>query len=153
MMALSERDIKRIVAYASISHLGFIALGVFSLTENGVNGAIRVYSTPGKGTWFLILFPAKNRRPLPSSREPVASMRRSTARTSSAVTAIPSRRTRSSSSGGADATDGRAVGQMRALTDEGMERFMLQLFDQEDIDALRLVGESVVPAVGPATRK
>ena len=40
LMALSERDIKRIVAYASISHLGFIALGVFSLTENGVNGAI-----------------------------------------------------------------------------------------------------------------
>jgi NADH-quinone oxidoreductase subunit M len=40
MMALSERDIKRIVAYASISHLGFIALGIFSLTQNGVNGAI-----------------------------------------------------------------------------------------------------------------
>ncbi|TMB90181.1 MAG: NADH-quinone oxidoreductase subunit M [Chloroflexi bacterium] len=40
MMALSERDLKRIVAYASISHLGFIALGIFSLTQNGVNGAI-----------------------------------------------------------------------------------------------------------------
>lgn len=40
LMALSERDLKRIVAYASISHIGFIALGIFSLTENGVNGAI-----------------------------------------------------------------------------------------------------------------
>jgi len=40
LMALSERDIKRIVAYASISHLGFVALGIFSLTQNGVNGAI-----------------------------------------------------------------------------------------------------------------
>jgi NADH-quinone oxidoreductase subunit M len=40
MMALSERDLKRIVAYASISHLGFIGLGIFSLTQNGVNGAI-----------------------------------------------------------------------------------------------------------------
>jgi NADH-quinone oxidoreductase subunit M len=40
LMALSERDIKRIVAYASLSHLGFIALGIFSLTQNGVNGAI-----------------------------------------------------------------------------------------------------------------
>ena len=40
LMALSERDIKRIVAYASLSHLGFIALGIFSLTANGVNGAI-----------------------------------------------------------------------------------------------------------------
>jgi NADH-quinone oxidoreductase subunit M len=40
MMALSERDIKRIVAYASISHLGFIALGIFTLNANGVNGAL-----------------------------------------------------------------------------------------------------------------
>ena len=40
VMALSERDLKRIVAYASISHLGFIALGIFSLTTNGLNGAV-----------------------------------------------------------------------------------------------------------------
>ena len=40
LMALSQRDIKRIVAYASISHLGFIALGIFTLTANGINGAI-----------------------------------------------------------------------------------------------------------------
>ena len=40
LMALSERDIKRILAYASLSHLGFIALGIFSLTTNGVSGAI-----------------------------------------------------------------------------------------------------------------
>jgi NADH-quinone oxidoreductase subunit M len=40
LMALSERDLKRIVAYASISHLGFIALGIFTLTQNGVSGAI-----------------------------------------------------------------------------------------------------------------
>ncbi|HEX6538009.1 MAG TPA: NADH-quinone oxidoreductase subunit M, partial [Candidatus Dormibacteraeota bacterium] len=40
LMALSERDLKRIVAYASLSHLGFIALGIFTVTTNGVNGAI-----------------------------------------------------------------------------------------------------------------
>jgi NADH-quinone oxidoreductase subunit M len=40
LMALSESDIKRIVAYASISHLGFIALGIFSLNQNGINGAV-----------------------------------------------------------------------------------------------------------------
>jgi len=40
LMALSERDIKRIVAYASISHLGFIALGIFALNDNGLNGAV-----------------------------------------------------------------------------------------------------------------
>jgi len=40
MQALSQTDLKRIVAYASISHLGFIALGIFSLDQNGINGAI-----------------------------------------------------------------------------------------------------------------
>jgi NADH-quinone oxidoreductase subunit M len=38
--ALSSYDIKRIVAYASISHLGFIVLGIFSFNQNGLNGAI-----------------------------------------------------------------------------------------------------------------
>jgi NADH-quinone oxidoreductase subunit M len=40
LLALSQADIKRIVAYASISHLGFIVLGIFALNENGINGAI-----------------------------------------------------------------------------------------------------------------
>jgi len=40
MMALSQTDLKRIVAYASISHLGFIALGIFSLDQNGIDGAV-----------------------------------------------------------------------------------------------------------------
>jgi NADH-quinone oxidoreductase subunit M len=40
MLALAETDIKRIVAYSSISHLGFVALGIFTLTNNGVNGAV-----------------------------------------------------------------------------------------------------------------
>lgn len=40
LMALTERDIKRILAFASLSHLGFIALGIFTLTTNGVSGAI-----------------------------------------------------------------------------------------------------------------
>lgn len=40
LMALSENDIKRIVAYSSISHLGFISLGIFTLTINGISGAL-----------------------------------------------------------------------------------------------------------------
>jgi len=40
LLALAETDIKRIVAYASVSHLGFICLGIFALNANGVNGAI-----------------------------------------------------------------------------------------------------------------
>jgi NADH-quinone oxidoreductase subunit M len=40
LMALSQTDIKRIVAYSSISHLGFVTLGIFTLNQNGLNGAI-----------------------------------------------------------------------------------------------------------------
>jgi NADH-quinone oxidoreductase subunit M len=40
LLALVQTDIKRIVAYASISHLGFIVLGIFALNSNGLNGAI-----------------------------------------------------------------------------------------------------------------
>lgn len=40
LMALTQWDIKRVVAYASLSHLGYIVLGIFVLDENGLNGAI-----------------------------------------------------------------------------------------------------------------
>jgi NADH-quinone oxidoreductase subunit M len=40
LLALAQTDIKRIVAYASVSHLGFIVLGIFALNVNGINGAI-----------------------------------------------------------------------------------------------------------------
>lgn len=40
LSALAQRDIKRIVAFASISHLGFIVLGIFALNVDGLNGAM-----------------------------------------------------------------------------------------------------------------
>lgn len=40
LLALSASDLKRIVAYSSVSHLGFIVLGIFALNVNGINGAI-----------------------------------------------------------------------------------------------------------------
>jgi NADH-quinone oxidoreductase subunit M len=40
LAALGERDIKRILAYSSFSHMGFIALGIFAINSQGVNGAV-----------------------------------------------------------------------------------------------------------------
>lgn len=40
LAALGERDIKRILAYSSLSHMGFIALGIFAINSQGVNGAV-----------------------------------------------------------------------------------------------------------------
>ena len=38
MVALAQKDIKKLIAYSSVSHLGFCALGVFTLNPAGVQG-------------------------------------------------------------------------------------------------------------------
>ena len=39
-VTLMQTDIKRLIAYSSISHMGFVTLGIFTLEQNGVEGAI-----------------------------------------------------------------------------------------------------------------
>lgn len=39
LVALAQRDIKRLIAYSSVSHLGFCTLGLFALNRLGVQGA------------------------------------------------------------------------------------------------------------------
>jgi NADH-quinone oxidoreductase subunit M len=39
LAALAQTDLKRLVAYSSISHMGFIALGLFSMNATGLEGA------------------------------------------------------------------------------------------------------------------
>lgn len=38
--ALAMKDIKKLIAYSSVSHMGFVLLGIASLTPEGVNGAV-----------------------------------------------------------------------------------------------------------------
>jgi len=38
--ALSSKDLKRLIAYSSVSHMGFVLLGLAALTAEGVSGAI-----------------------------------------------------------------------------------------------------------------
>ncbi len=40
IVAFGQKDVKKLVAYSSISHLGFVMLGIFSLNEAGIQGAI-----------------------------------------------------------------------------------------------------------------
>ncbi len=40
LCAMAQRDIKRLVAYSSISHMGFCVLGLFALNEQGIAGGI-----------------------------------------------------------------------------------------------------------------
>jgi len=38
--ALAQRDLKRLIAYSSVSHMGFVLLGIASLTPEGISGAV-----------------------------------------------------------------------------------------------------------------
>nr|YP_011014272.1 NADH dehydrogenase subunit D [Arenaria przewalskii]WQA10678.1 NADH dehydrogenase subunit D [Arenaria przewalskii] len=40
LTSLGQRNLKKRIAYSSVSHMGFIIIGIFSLTETGLNGAI-----------------------------------------------------------------------------------------------------------------
>ncbi|WP_457680438.1 complex I subunit 4 family protein [Thermovibrio sp.] len=40
LVALVQKDVKKIVAYSSVSHMGFVMIGLFSLTPQGIEGAI-----------------------------------------------------------------------------------------------------------------
>jgi NADH-quinone oxidoreductase subunit M len=53
--AWMQKDVKRLIAYSSISHLGFVMLGVFSLTQAGVGGAVLQMVNHGISTGALFL--------------------------------------------------------------------------------------------------
>ena len=54
-MALVQPDLKRLVAYSSVSHMGFVTLGMFVFTEQGVQGAILQMINHGLITGGLFL--------------------------------------------------------------------------------------------------
>ena len=55
IVALVQPDLKRLVAYSSVSHMGFVTLGVFVFTEQGVQGAILQMINHGLITGALFL--------------------------------------------------------------------------------------------------
>jgi NADH-quinone oxidoreductase subunit M len=55
LVAMVQTDIKKLVAYSSVSHLGFVMLGIFSMTEEGLQGAIIQMINHGLSTGALFL--------------------------------------------------------------------------------------------------
>ncbi|OEV00844.1 NADH:ubiquinone oxidoreductase subunit M [Streptomyces qinglanensis] len=55
LLAVGQRDMKRLIAYASISHFGFIVLGVFAMTSQGQGGATLYMVFHGISTAALML--------------------------------------------------------------------------------------------------
>src|SRR5215216_1438577 len=57
LVSLVQPDFKKLVAYSSVSHLGFVMLGIFALTVQSVQGALMVMINHGLSTgalFFLI---------------------------------------------------------------------------------------------------
>jgi NADH-quinone oxidoreductase subunit M len=53
--ALAQSDMKRLVAYSSVAHMGFVTLGIFVLNSRGVEGAILQMINHGITTGALFL--------------------------------------------------------------------------------------------------
>jgi len=56
LLALAQDDLKKLVAYSSISHMGFVTLGIFALNSRGLEGAILQMFNHGVTTGALFLF-------------------------------------------------------------------------------------------------
>jgi NADH-quinone oxidoreductase subunit M len=54
-MALAQSDLKKLVAYSSISHMGFVTLGIFVFNNQGIQGAILQMVNHGITTGALFL--------------------------------------------------------------------------------------------------
>jgi NADH-quinone oxidoreductase subunit M len=55
LVAAMQKDLKRLVAYSSVAHLGFIVLGTFALTAQGVSGGVLQMVNHGLSTGALFL--------------------------------------------------------------------------------------------------
>ncbi|MCO5968002.1 NADH-quinone oxidoreductase subunit M [Actinoallomurus soli] len=55
VLAIGQVDIKRLIAYTSVSHFGFITLGIFAMTSSGQSGATLYMVNHGFSTGALFL--------------------------------------------------------------------------------------------------
>ena len=57
IVAAMQTDLKRVIAYSSVAHMGFVVLGIFSLTVIGIDGAVfTMLSHPlTTGSLFLVI--------------------------------------------------------------------------------------------------
>jgi NADH-quinone oxidoreductase subunit M len=55
LVAMAQKDMKKLVAYSSVSHLGFVMLGMFALNGPGINGSVLQMINHGLSTGALFL--------------------------------------------------------------------------------------------------
>ena len=55
LVALAQEDVKKLIAYSSVAHMGFVTMGIFSFTVQGVDGAIFLMLSHGLVSAALFL--------------------------------------------------------------------------------------------------
>jgi NADH-quinone oxidoreductase subunit M len=55
LVAMAQKDVKKLIAYSSVSHLGLVMLGLFALNPNGINGAVMQMINHGVSTGALFM--------------------------------------------------------------------------------------------------
>jgi NADH-quinone oxidoreductase subunit M len=55
LVAMVQPNMKKLIAYSSVSHLGFVVLGIFSFTQAGLDGAMFVMLAHGVSTGALFM--------------------------------------------------------------------------------------------------
>ena len=55
LVAMVQADVKKLVAYSSVAHLGFVMLGIFAMNEEGLEGSILQMVNHGLSTGLLFL--------------------------------------------------------------------------------------------------
>jgi NADH-quinone oxidoreductase subunit M len=55
LLAMGQRDMKRLIAYTSVAHFGFIGLGIFAFTTQGGTGAVLYMVNHGLSTGLLFI--------------------------------------------------------------------------------------------------
>ena len=48
LVALMQEDMKKLIAYSSVAHMGFVTLGIFTITQQGIEGSI----SSNDKSWF-----------------------------------------------------------------------------------------------------
>jgi NADH-quinone oxidoreductase subunit M len=55
LVSMVQKDMKKLVAYSSVAHLGFVVLGIFAMTQEAVQGAVIQMINHGLSTGALFL--------------------------------------------------------------------------------------------------
>src|SRR2546426_11043266 len=55
LVCMMQKDMKKLIAYSSVSHLGFCTLGIFALNPHGVSGSVIQQINHGISTGALFL--------------------------------------------------------------------------------------------------